>query len=234
MVVFVIGDKKALVVDEKLANSKLISGLIKDSGPNPSINIPEKYWSVAGNYINFLHDKPTTITDPVKLQLCFNMSNYFLDNKYFQYLVLQAYSIWDEFLPYIHDLPSEVQYNIYLDTPYEYLSHWFLNIIIFIKQWSHNHSHIYSHIYNHNLVKIFLSCFLLFCFFLFCFFFCCFFLFCFFFFCFLSFCFLFFCFLFFCFLSFCFLSFSFISFLLSKKWWSSSSEIRKPSSPTEN
>lgn len=99
------------------------------------IEIPEKYINVVGNYINFLHDKPTLIDKPKKLLLCFLMSSYFDDSIYFKYLINETYKIWTIFKPYISNLPFDLQREFYLYIPHEFVPIDFIEKPTFYEQW---------------------------------------------------------------------------------------------------
>lgn len=94
MITLIVNGKKA-----QIQNSKFHSEFFGETAKlyedqNLPIEVPEKYWPVAANYINFMHDRPTEITTVKKLLDCFMMNTYFSDIEYFKYLVKQLLLHW--------------------------------------------------------------------------------------------------------------------------------------------
>lgn len=100
MITFVItgndGKKREAYVANDKIHSDIIKGLLEDLKLGDiRIDVNPKYNNVIGNYINFLHGKPSEITTVRKLLNCFLMNDFYFDIEYFKYLIkqlLQHYS----------------------------------------------------------------------------------------------------------------------------------------------
>ena len=135
--------------------SMYIKDLMSKFGSDVCINIPSKYTSVFGIYLNFLsYNKQTTsigdnnsdnsdvkewnleTTSLDTLLLCFNMESYLCDEKFFMCLMRRSYDMWYEFYPNINKLPDERM--VYLHTPYFFIPTKYMDNAIFFKQWLDN------------------------------------------------------------------------------------------------
>ena len=89
--------KKAYVSNDKFHGEAIKGMMSSEYSTNTedlTIYVPLQYNPVIGNYINFLHGKPTEITTVSKLSECFVMNIYFLDPNYFNYLMSQLLIHW--------------------------------------------------------------------------------------------------------------------------------------------
>jgi len=68
-----------------------------------TVYIPEKYFGIIDNYVKFLNTTTTTttveqeletVTDSDILIQCFDVSTYFFDTEYFNYLLCQLFGNW--------------------------------------------------------------------------------------------------------------------------------------------
>jgi len=83
-----IRNMKAKIPYEAAVRSGYIKDLLQQYNSDNVITVPDKYYLVIGNYINYLQGKtPQPITTKGKLSNCFDMAIYFDDSSYFQYLM---------------------------------------------------------------------------------------------------------------------------------------------------
>ena len=175
-VTFVINDDRRVDIPNSLAiaSSEYIKNLLSDVGVSDvmDITIPHKYTHVIDIYINFLlhhmtsnknvnkiktvHGQQTRnmqhVSDSDKwtvdtLYACFDMESYFADDKFFNYLICKAYSMWEEFYPIIDKLPN--QRLIYLHTPYQYVPDNVMAKQTFFDEWIQTNKHK-DIVINHN------------------------------------------------------------------------------------
>jgi len=109
-----VGSKKA-----KIDNSQSL--LISSYDCGAVIVMPDEYLPVAGNYINLLHGKASSITTANKLVDCFVMNNYLQDHDYFNYLVQQLHDRWSSLASAVttnSNLTDTTLRQIYLYTPF--------------------------------------------------------------------------------------------------------------------
>ena len=84
MITLKVGPKTAYINNSKF-HSESITGMMSGAGDiDLTIDVPPKYWSVIGNYINFMHGRASEIVSAKKLADCFNMNTFFLDTEYLQ------------------------------------------------------------------------------------------------------------------------------------------------------
>ena len=62
------------------------------------------------------------------------MEAYFVDDRFFAYLMKQVYRVWDDFLPYIGQLPDDRMF--YLQLPFPLLSNKYGSNANFVREWS--------------------------------------------------------------------------------------------------
>jgi len=94
MITLIVGEKKARVKNNS-CHSEVINDMLGDCGVSDAdITVPDRYYDVVGNYINFMHSKPTEIKTVKKLVNCFEMNTFFIDNEYFKHLISQLFSRW--------------------------------------------------------------------------------------------------------------------------------------------
>ena len=151
MTVTLIIDSKRLHLDNsQLRTSQLVRDVLNAPGQDSiELEIPERYWSVTGIYVDFVQkisfDQEGKVIYPSNLfavkdldilLLCFNMESFFADEAFFVYLMNQAYPMWDQFRPYIKTLTDERL--IYLYTPYEFVfltTEKYMDRPTFFKEW---------------------------------------------------------------------------------------------------
>jgi len=145
MVVFIVEDKRVVIPNDKALKSELITQMVKESGESFEFTVPWTYNNIIGNYINFLHGKPTNIITASKIVKCLEMAAHFRDYYYAQYLTYQSYDIWNEVMQGINDLPDDnikrrIQYYIFTNAPLNFAPDDLFSYIPFsnrnfIKQW---------------------------------------------------------------------------------------------------
>ena len=132
-----VGGKLANVPIEAALSSELIKERIELLGTEYVFPMPDKYYNVAGNYINFLNGKPTQITTTSKLEMCFDMESYLDDPNYFQYLLRQMFGLWSsigsDFL--YGDLNPNIRRSVLLWCPYDFVPIEYIDNAAFFKQW---------------------------------------------------------------------------------------------------
>jgi len=95
---------KATVPYDTAIGSGYIKDLLQQYSSDNTIPVPDKYYLVIDNYINYLqNENPQPITTINKLTKCFDMASYFDDKFYFQYLMQQAFNNWATLSPTIYD-----------------------------------------------------------------------------------------------------------------------------------
>ena len=128
----------AYVPYEAAMESKFIRQELKTMGHNYIIPVPDDFYAVIGNYINFLNGNgPAQIKTVAKLSKCFDMENYFIDDNYFNYLMQTVFDDWTTLSPAIYDEPNrDIQYNMFLHFPYEFIPIEYTSNDNFMKLWS--------------------------------------------------------------------------------------------------
>jgi len=121
-------------------NSKLIKGMLSDIDNNiitVSIPIPSKFKLAFNNYKYVLIGNQLPIDDANFLLECLMLSNYLDDNNYFQYLLSQLFNNWSNmsFIVYGDKISNELQYDILLHCPYDFLPQKFRDDNVFITTW---------------------------------------------------------------------------------------------------
>ena len=125
------------VSKDTACNSEYIKGLLDDFGDDGIIiDVPEKYNKVIHNYIYFLRSKPFVIVDRHVLSSCFDLSTYFCDNTYFNYLVKQLLNHWSHlFMVVYENVNPDLQRQILLHCPHDFLPDKYINNGRFLLQW---------------------------------------------------------------------------------------------------
>ena len=120
-------------------NSALQSNYIKDlvqyTGEVSIITIPDKFLDVINNYVRFLNNDQKDIYDNRYLTKCFDMFTYFDDKQYFTYLVNKLFDRWTSLSTVIVHLDPILQYDIYLQSPYDVIPQSYLDNIKFFSTW---------------------------------------------------------------------------------------------------
>jgi len=114
---FLVGNQTANISDDKVVSSTLLKDLVDTYGAEYQYTVPEVYYNIIGNYINFLHDKHTVIQTVNKLLSCLKMANFFQDDNYFSYLMTQAFDMWNTFSPHIDELPVTIRWDVFTYSP---------------------------------------------------------------------------------------------------------------------
>ena len=87
--------------------------------------------------LQFVHpDIVTTIRikDAEVLSRCFDMESWLIDEIFFEYLMLEAYKIWEEFQPYIRRVPDIRLFYLYV--PFPLVPHNYTDRVSFRKEWA--------------------------------------------------------------------------------------------------
>jgi len=123
-------------------NSELIKERVDSLGTNCIIPFPQVDMITAWNYIRFLKYpmNPETITDVNRIRSCFVMETYFVDSKYFEYLMQQTFNNWNVLSTVVYDEPNpDIQRRMLLLCPYEFIRELYISRPTFFKQWlQHN------------------------------------------------------------------------------------------------
>lgn len=143
MVVLLVGDKRAVIPYDKAVKSELLQFVMEVQGRDASYNVPERYHSIIGNYINYLHDRPTAITSVNKLVNCLELAAKFGDYSYGKYVVEQCYDRWDEVISIVSTMTddhvkSRIEWYLYSLAPLNFVPDKLLTDREFIKQWLGN------------------------------------------------------------------------------------------------
>ena len=129
--------KTAKVPIEAAFGSGLIKERIELLSTDYVFPMPDRYYPVAGNYINFLNGKPTEITTASKLAACFDMESYFEDDAYFQYLLRQMFDYWSSFgSEFLYgNLSPDIRRSVLLWCPYDFVPIEYIDNPTFFREW---------------------------------------------------------------------------------------------------
>ena len=140
VVIFDLGDGSGYKVPTKAAvRSQLVKGLLEDyKTGDATVPMPSQYKNIFRIYFESLKytdisQMPDLIFDMGTLLLCFELETFLADDTFLNYLILQAYPLWDDFYPHIKELPARD--DIYLHTPYDYLPERYRDNAEFWKKW---------------------------------------------------------------------------------------------------
>ena len=116
------------------------SGIIScDNNNGIYVDVPEKYTSVIDVYLSFpnINVNWNVNWNVQTLLLCFDMETYFIDDKFFKYLMSKAYTMWKEFYTRIQKLNNRIDYlrTIYLHSPYEFVPYVHISNPTFFSEW---------------------------------------------------------------------------------------------------
>ena len=136
---------------ETSVNSELIKERVDSVGVECIISFPTNTKTdVAWNYVKFLMNssqenqdsnssssQQETVDDVDKLKMCFVMETYFVDVKYFKYLMQQVFNNWFTYYkPVIIGEPNpDIQRRMLLLCPYEFVPETYMMRPLFFKQW---------------------------------------------------------------------------------------------------
>ena len=98
-----------------------------------TVNVLQKYSGVFYIYLDVLNGLYPIIDNVNKLFNCFNMETFFANDTFFNYLMQQAYTMWNDFYPCINCLPDVRM--VYLHTPYELVPEMYMNTPSFFQEW---------------------------------------------------------------------------------------------------
>lgn len=123
--------------DSTVRRSEYVRNLLNDFNSEVEIIIPEKYYGVIDNYIDYLRgnrslNKESVSTDLVRY---FEMSSYFGDDDYLFYLMEWALTYWSVFYLQLDKVPMAMKEDIYHHTPYEFLPEDIMDKPSFFKSW---------------------------------------------------------------------------------------------------
>jgi antitoxin component YwqK of YwqJK toxin-antitoxin module len=138
-ITFVVRDRTAKVPAEAALNSEFIKEQVLFGIEQPIV-VPDKYYRVIGNYINFLQGKPTVTTTATKLAKCFDMESFFADNHYLHYLLRQLFENWSVFGSTVVNsiLGPDIQYDIFQWCPYDFVPKQYMERTAFFERWFNN------------------------------------------------------------------------------------------------
>jgi len=133
-VTFINDDSNICVPNNLIVSSDMINDMIAMCNTiDVYIKVKDKYKHIFNIYLNFLYNKKQRIKHVNVLVECFDMESFFIDMKFFMYLIQQAYGVWTEFLPVIQQLPDTR--TIYLHTPYEFIPDSYTSNPAFFNAW---------------------------------------------------------------------------------------------------
>lgn len=147
MIIFTFEHGTVSMTSDKVYSSKYITVMLKIyevckiQSDTIEINVPKPYYETIHFYFTFLNDKTTNninITDVKQLFTSLLIANYFGDNTYFQHLIKECHKIWSKFESSIPLFPQDIQKEIYLYTPYEFVPKWYLSDSTFFERWLYN------------------------------------------------------------------------------------------------
>jgi len=122
---------------EKVMNSTFVKNWVADT-KTTKVPIPDKFIDVIDNYVNYVLGTQTMITDKQYLRTCFNMSTYFQDNDYCDYLLKQLFDGWDDLSPLVYDndnITPELQWEILIHCPHDFLPETYIANNKFMREW---------------------------------------------------------------------------------------------------
>jgi len=137
---------------EDNSGSEYVKDMMSISGSaDVVIPIPDKYGRVIDNYLDFI--KPTvmseqtqdscvnTTTIPItsrqRLLLCLQLSTLLVDDNYFKYCVQQVFNNWSYMCTMVYtDLNDDLQWSIFLHSPYDFIPKQLLNNSLFMTRWN--------------------------------------------------------------------------------------------------
>lgn len=132
-ITFIVAGKEIIVEINETIQSQYIKDLMSHY-QNVKISVPDHYTTIINFYLQFLKAKYLYFHDAIPLAASFRLASYFLDEKYFHWLLNQSYKLWTEVYPHIKDLPSDIQKEIFLHTPYHFVP-WDIMSDSFFKLW---------------------------------------------------------------------------------------------------
>jgi len=142
---FVVDGTSIPVPYKTVIGSEFVKGAMKDMGRDVEIIIPAKFTSIINgspaitNYINFLHGNKQDIKDKDVMKLCLNMYTYFIDDNYFEYLMQKILDHWwsSGMSNMVYDdVNPDVQYDIFLRCPRDFIPDSLLSNKVFYDAWS--------------------------------------------------------------------------------------------------
>jgi len=146
-VTLLLGQDRREVDNSLLQSSRTVLLLLSDLQQiDVEFRVPQQYLYVIGIYLEFITKVSTSdkselvdssnlaVIDSVdKLLSCFLMESFFDDSTFFDYLIGQAYNVWNEFYPHVSSLPNDR--SVYLYSPYEFVPKACMNKEGFFKEW---------------------------------------------------------------------------------------------------
>jgi len=145
--------------DDRVTSSRyVIENLVEYL--NPVIEVPVKFYDIIDIYLDFLQTpKPNIVTDPFEnnrlpkqvvfvsdvmnvygtitdvdtLIRCFHLESYFIDEWFLDYLMVQAYGMWDEVQLRTKELPNDELF--YLHVPFPLIPSYLIRQASFCRDW---------------------------------------------------------------------------------------------------
>jgi len=143
-VTFVVGGTEEQVPNHLVMSSEYIKNLLVDlNATDITIEIKKEYIPIFNIYLAFLYGNLNPhggIKNVNTLISCFKMESFFIDGDFFEYLMDQAHSLWDQFVPLISQTPDERL--VYLYSPYEFVPTKYMDRDTFFNEWLKINSNI--------------------------------------------------------------------------------------------
>jgi len=141
-----------ILYDDDNTSSEYIKDVVKSFGNvDVVIPIPDKYYSVVSNYVEYLRDNETPIINKRQLLLCFQLNTLFIDDKYFKYLVQQTFNTWSSMCTMVYnDFNDDLQWSFFVHSPYDFVPKHLLDNNSFMKQWNKLNQNIITKVNNNS------------------------------------------------------------------------------------
>jgi len=113
----------SITCDEGNIGSEYIKDIVKTFGnSDATIPVPNKYYTIISNYVEFLKDNHIPITSRERLLLCFQLNTLFVDDSYFKHCVQQVLGLWSYMCIMIYnDFNNDLQWFFFVYAPYDFI-----------------------------------------------------------------------------------------------------------------
>jgi len=137
---------------DNTTSSEYIKDIVKLSdNVDVVIPIPDKYYTVINNYIDYLKGLETFITNTERLFLCFQLSTLFDDDDYFKYCVQQTFNNWSYMCNMVYnEFNDDLQWSFFVLAPYDFIPEHLINNNLFITQWNQHNQNVVIKVNNNN------------------------------------------------------------------------------------
>jgi hypothetical protein len=127
-------------INDDICTSQYIKDLVKTfNDVNIEVPIPDVYCPIIGDYIDFVNNVGTSITTITKeyLSLYLNLDTLLIDDAYLSCLIQQIFNQWSTLSDVVYnDLNDDMQWSIFLYSPYDFIPDYLLNNQSFMKRWN--------------------------------------------------------------------------------------------------